>query len=177
MLYHFKKEFGYICECSGLGERKNKYYKIYNYGYLIWGLLSLPFTYILARSIDSGILTTISEVFMYIASLSLVFIALYPRDTHLKIHTFFSFSLFISIIIYLVTFMPIFSKSDIIDFPINYLNVFVVVSLIYYSYLKLADIKRYGFDNEREIYVAVYEWIPFISGFLWIFLVSIDLLG
>jgi len=171
--FAFKAKYKYLCEVSGLGEVRIPQHRIYNLVYFIFGLLSLVLTYNLDQLLTSSFSTSIGIFFFYITDISLCFIALFPRDKYQKLHTIFSFILFISRLISMLFLTSSFFDSALIPNFIILLNISITILLAFYSYLKLRNIVRFGINNDMEKIVSKWEWIPFSLTFLWGFILAI----
>ena len=52
-------------------------------------------------------------------------------------------------------------------------NLIIAGLLVYYLYLKFKYFIALGrLDNDTEKYVSIWEWIPFISMYVWFFVVN-----
>lgn len=127
----------------------------------------MPFAFNVSNAIPQGVLSSIGICLLVLAGVSLCLIALYPRDTHQTLHNRFSIILFISIITSFLSLLFPFMESRIIPSYIIVIHGLVALSLLLYSYIKYADIKKFGSNNNRERFVSLWEWIPFMSGLLW----------
>ena len=169
----YKSKFGYLCEASGLGELKNTHHNIYNLGYFLFGFFSLWFTYDLSLALAPNPMTSIAITLMYVANISLCFIALFPRDTAHLSHTLASIVMFFCGTSSLILLTIPFYQSPIIPKAIIPFNALIAIMMMYYLFLKIKYFRISGkLDNNMEKIVSIWEWIPFISTYVWFFIVN-----